>query len=145
MSPWILALLLVATSGIGYLAWKRRYGGVPPALADRPELSLQEARAEFYPELNVSAEEFADLWNDVAKAFEVPAGRIRPTDRFGIELPLRSYMGMTDEDLALGMALTRRCRERGITAQDPVLATVDDYIRFLAGVGRKSGRKWGQR
>lgn len=124
----VLALFVV----LGIWTVERRRRRLPPSLEARPDLSLQEIQDDFYRDLTVSRERFAQLWNDVADAFELPAGRIRPRDRLGVELPLRPMFGTTDEDMILAGAMKRRCKELGIETPSTSPKTVDEYIRLLA-------------
>jgi hypothetical protein len=124
----VLAFFVV----IGIWTVQRRRRRLPPSLEARPDLSLSEIQNEFYRDLTVSQERFAQLWNDVAKAFEIPAGRIRPGDRLGVDLPLRPIFGTTDEDMILAGSMKRRCKDLGIETPSTLPKTVDEYVRLLA-------------
>lgn len=134
--PIIIALAVFVVVGIW--AVERRRRRLPPALEVRPDLPLPEIQSEFYRDLSLTQERFTELWSDVAKAFEIPPGRIRPADRFGVELPLRPMFGTTDEDLILAGSLKRRCKESGIGVPPAFPRTVDEYIRLLASRGSVS-------
>lgn len=127
---FIGALTIFAIVGIWMVERRRRR--LPTSLKARPDLPLPEIRNEFYRDLTLSQERFAQLWNDVARAFEVPPGRIRPGDRLGVDLPLRPVFGTTDEDMILAGSMKRRCKELGIETPSTLPKTVDEYIRLLA-------------
>lgn len=91
---------------------------------------------QFYADLGVPPERFASWWEEIARAFDVPSGRIRPTDRFGVELQFKPVCGSTDEDLFLFRALKRVVGAKAAKEALPTLETVDTFIRFLAA---KSG------
>src|SRR3974377_555758 len=56
-----------------------------------------------------------ELWREVANALRLPAGKLRPTDRFGRELG--GYWITSDELDALGQIAAARARRQG-TALD---------------------------
>jgi hypothetical protein len=131
MQTAIIALC-TGTALVGlWLVFQRRRG-LHSALLERPEIPVSELYRQFYSDLGVAPERFASWWEEVAQAFEVPAGRIRPADRFGVELPFRPMFGANDEDLFLFGALKRQVGRRTAKEALPKLETVDQFIRFIA-------------
>lgn len=132
----VIQIVIVSGLGIAAIAglWvlERRRKIAPPVLAERPDMTTHDIYAEFYRgSLGAPEERFSAWWHEIAEAFEVSAGRIRPGDRFGIELPFRPVFGMTDEDMSLGGTLRRHVGRQGVKAL-PSLETVDQFIRYLA-------------
>lgn len=105
--------------------------GVPPALAAREDLSIDEIAKRFFPDLVSERDSFRRIWSDLADALEVPAGRVRPADRPGEDLPLPNFFGATDSDAWLGISIAKRKRELGIDRPVPDFKTVEDYVRFF--------------
>jgi hypothetical protein len=97
---------------------------------DRELLSIGQIQEQFYPDLSIEPAQFAAVWRDVSEAFCVPEGLLRPSDRFGVELPYWVRSGTTDEDLDLSFALKRRLKgsKRGAL---PEIKLVDDYVRYV--------------
>ena len=126
----IATLGAVTAAGIGLLERKRKQ--LPQALQARPELQIADIYSESYSDLGTSADRFEQWWRGIAEAFEVPPGRIRPADRFGVELPFRPIFGITDEDLFLYGTLKKRVGRKAARQALPKLETVDQFIRFLA-------------
>jgi len=104
---------------------------LPDALKSREDLQIAEIQRRFYGDLDVPPEQFLKVWSDIAEAFEVPAGKIRPGDRFGGELTYRPVFGLTEEDMILGERLAKRMKEFGKRGSTPKLISADDYVRFL--------------
>lgn len=129
-----LALILLVLLAIGAFRIHMRIKN-PPQMRDRDDLPVREIRTRFYPALNISQELFEMLWKDVAESFLIPAGKMRPDDRFGFELPFTKVI--SDEDMFLGEALYRRMEEFGLEEPVPPMERVDDYIRFLTGFTRE--------
>src|SRR5258708_5563996 len=128
MQSLVIAVCTVVAVGGMWVVFAR-HRRLPSVLQSRSDLTPSELYRQFYPDLGVPLEQFALWWEEIGRAFEVPAGRIRPTDRFGIELPIRPVFGTSDEDMFLSGALRRFA---GKTAVDslPELRTVDQFIRF---------------
>ena len=104
---------------------------LPLELRTREALSIDEIRQRFYPHV-ANGTLFTEIWNEVAEAFEAPAERIRPDDRFGQELQPRSVFGVEDAGTMLEMSFDRRRRAMGITRPTPeCIERVDDYMRFF--------------
>jgi hypothetical protein len=120
-------LLAIVLIGFGVVVQRRNR--LPSVLAARPALSIDEIQRLFFSDLDVAPELFSVWWEEVADAFEVPPGLIRPVDRFGVELPFRSFFGTTDEDLMLRKTLREHA---GSAAELSKLSSVEDFIRFLA-------------
>lgn len=104
---------------------------LPLELQTREALSIDEIRQRFYPHV-ADGSLFKEIWDEIADAFEVPAERLRPDDRFGRELQPRSVFGVQDASAMLEMSFDRRRRSMGLTRPTPAcIDRVDDYIRFF--------------
>lgn len=124
------SILLIAISLI-YQEYLFRRRPPPLSLKGRRDLSYEEILQKYYSDSSITSGVFRVLWDDIADAFLVRPGLIRPDDTFGGELP---YKGIVpDEDMFLSGALYRRMRELGIEEPIPEMKRVDDYIRFLTG------------
>jgi hypothetical protein len=114
----------------------------PPApveVRSRSELDMGQLFALHYQTSGILFGEFVEVWREVATAFQISPGLIRPADRFGVELPYWRRFGMTDEDVDLSFALTRRHGSGSPEEGMPTVRTVDDYVR-LAASRRTEGR-----
>lgn len=61
-------------------------------IGGRKEVSLHQIYATDFADCDIPEELFNKLWNELADILEVPAGRLRLTDRFQVELaPSKGY------------------------------------------------------
>lgn len=108
----------------------------PPEVRLRPELSLHAIFDLHYKDLGIPFEDFLGIWQDIARAFQSSPGQMRPTDRFGFELPYCRRFGMTDEDIDLSFALARWRKSGWTEKEDLRVGTVDDFVRLAAAKDR---------
>lgn len=134
MTQGAIIVVFAVLGGVGLWALLKKRQEVPSALRERPELPIPDIYRAFYADLGVPLESFDTWWAEIAGALEVPPGRVRPNDRFGVELPFRPVFGSTDEDMFLFGILKRTVGGAAAREALPRLETVDAFIRFLASV-----------
>lgn len=87
--------------------------------------------SQFYPGEDLPRERILDVLKNLSEALEIPAGKLRPSDRFLVELaPLKDTWGSVDDtDFSL-ILLTGRLQKRdGVRIDMKTVKTIDDYIR----------------
>ena len=98
----------------------------------RESISDEEIYRRFYASSSFDATQVQELWHEVANALGLPAGKLRPTDRFGRELGGRHLITSDDLDVLADVA-RRRAKRAGVAVDLPYVRTLDDYIRaFLS-------------
>ncbi len=81
-----LAALAIALSGALALLNRSRRNGSLAALADREPLSDVQIYRQFYATNDLEEAEVCTLWNEIAGTLQVPADKLRPSDRFGTDI-----------------------------------------------------------
>jgi hypothetical protein len=112
--------------------WVRKQKAI--LLSDRESLSHDEIFGRFYSSSGLSREVVMQLWEEVATALGYDASRIRPTDRFGVELKEFRFMDGEVDDLSA--IAHERVRRHGLSIDLSTVATVDDYVRTFARIDR---------
>ena len=127
------ALLLgLAIAGTVAWIWQARVRGARNNfLETRPEMTVDEIYEKFYPDKIVSKETVSRALTEIASALEVPAGRLRPSDRFAKELAPPAGWENDDELGALALLTKDRLAKSKAKATVENIHTVDDYIRLL--------------
>ena len=130
-SKLIIAALSFFLVVLLVLLWRRT--NRPLALREE-QFSLDEIYAIHFAEFDVDFPDFLLLWEDIADIFCVVPETIRPSDRFGIELPWRTVFGSNDEDILLFSKYLERANQRGLKDEAllPELNSVRDYILSLS-------------
>lgn len=133
----IILGLVVALVGYGVFwearrRWKRR-----ARFAGRAVLSDAEIFAQFYAQSDLRPEAVAKYWNEVGRLMRVPAGRLRPSDRFDVELAPVAGAEMADEIEELGEFFDDERQRLGLSVNLKQMKTLDELIRaFAAPLGR---------
>jgi hypothetical protein len=124
--PALIAVGLVA--GVGIPAsrwWVRKRKAI--LLSDRESLTVEEIFSKFYGSSGISKAAVVQLWEEVATTLGYDASRMRPTDRFGVEL--KEFQFMDGEVDSLSAIAHERMKQHGLNIDWSKVATVDDYIR----------------
>ncbi len=128
-----LWLLLVVLGGIGaWSAHRRLRRRVLEVIECRDELDDQDIYSAFYGDSGLPQSSVRDAWHEIADSLKLPAGKIRPTDRFGKDIGI--YL-ITSPDLdTLHERGVRRAKQLGLRPDFEAVRTVDDYVRVLATI-----------
>ena len=139
MTQLIVLLLIVAVGYAGYEIHKRR-SRFRGRLDARKRIPVQQIENRFFGDLNLDSKTFRQMWTEIAEAFGVPADAMRPDDRFGIELPCDSFLGMNDEDLMLGDIFERYAETRPSQASQLEVKTVGEFVSLISNLrGTRTG------
>jgi len=106
-------------------------------LGERRTLTMEEFWDEFYSRSGLPrgrAEQVLDL---LSEAVEVPVGKLRPSDRFLVELAPQKgiWREMVDDSESSVILLALRLEKKyGVHMDLKGIKTVDDYVRAACGV-----------
>jgi len=127
--------LACAAFSVGIVTWvfvtrsKKRKQSLS-ALKEREALNDEEIYQRFYIVSGLSKTAVIDVWHEIASILHVPADRLRPTDIFGKDVGVSSWI--TNEELdVLGTEAQERAKRQGITINLESIETVDDYVKLL--------------
>lgn len=129
---WLLLLVLLAVSYIG-IDRRHKAPEATSAFAARAELGDSEIVSEYFPDLEIHREHVVELLREVAASFDVPVGKLRPSDRFGHEL--LGGDGLDDDTLDLQIAMNVRAKRLGLSARIQQTPTVEAYVRYFVQRG----------
>jgi len=102
-------------------------------LADRDSISAEEFYLKYYVNTDLPKNNVISLLEEIAIATEIPKEKIRPNDRFSLELAPEKGWEL-DDGLFLFLAKWKKLLAKNNLAIDfNSINTVDDFIR---GVGR---------
>ena len=103
---------------------------------DRRDLTLGEIYESYYADSSISKDLVGQALQEISEDLSVPLGKLRPEDRFDVELgptPGWEY----DDDVSDVMARARRRLVDSNASQDvSSIRTVDDYVRLVARSGQ---------
>jgi hypothetical protein len=125
----VLLAVLIAIAAI----WFYRAGGRADEarrarLTDREELSVEEFKSRYYATENIGVTQLGELLEEVARTLNVPRGKLRPTDRFAVELAPEKSWEADD-----GVGILARLLAKHFTLQPDAapqtVQTLGDYIR----------------
>jgi hypothetical protein len=135
------ALLVIAVAVAAVIVWNVQASkGRWRALKNRPELTVGEIYDNYYADSSISRDAVGQALGEIAGDLSVPLGKLRPQDRFDVELgptPGWEY----DDDVSDVMARARRRLVDSGASQDLTpIRTVDDYVRLVARSAHPAGQ-----
>ena len=102
-------------------------------LEERDELSAPDFYAKYYLGSGLEQETVIELLKHVADELRLPAGKLRPTDRFSKELSPGQLHAWDAGFGVLIVEVQALARRRGV-AIDKRVDSLDDYIRIMANI-----------
>lgn len=100
--------------------------------SDRDDVSFDRFYAEHYEALGLDRERVKRALNDVAQAIDVPMTKLRPTDRFDVELAAERGWEFDDGIAVLAGRAVKPGHKLGSDGtKRPRVLTLDDYIRMV--------------
>ena len=127
---WVVFVGCTLAAAAALLVVRQRLPRKLQRFQGREKLSIGQIHERFYPRADVTF--LAELWGEIASATEVPAGLIRPTDRFDQELAPVKGFEIVSKIEELQEVFTRRCKDCQIDYRNARIETVDDYIRLFS-------------
>ncbi len=126
-----IALALLLAGAVAYLAAPRRSRALTRRLAGREEIDIESQIAGRYRSQNIDPDRAADLWRSIADCYAVPAGKLRPDDRFAQELNTKRLFTVDDENSSVNLLISHQIAALGFAVEISQLHTLDDCIRAL--------------
>jgi hypothetical protein len=97
----------------------------------REELSLDTIYTRFYAQTNLPKGLVLELWNEVAARLKIPAGKLRPSDRFDREFAPVKGWEFDDESAEINWAAAHRLQTLGVKADLSRIQSLGDYVEFF--------------
>jgi hypothetical protein len=127
----VLAIAVALAAAWFYRSGRRADDVRRSRLADREDISVEEFKRRYYAAEKIEAPQLGVLLDEVAQALNVPRGKLRPTDRFRVELaPEKGW----EADDGVGI-LAQLLAKRGAAPADGILIavqTLDEYLKASA-------------
>jgi len=147
---WIIGLSIVV---IVIAMWRYRNGNESrKRFEQREELDLDAIYFWYFAHRGLPRDQVIELWCEVAESLDLPAGKLRPSDRFDGELAAVTGWGFDNPSGILTyVALQREESYKDYTTNGfPAIQTLGDYIECFCdlelknhgdnqGRGQKSG------
>ncbi len=120
---------------LAYAAWKiesRRLIEKRQRFSARDELSPQMIFSKYYGSSNLDSVEFCCLWREIGEILKVDCKKLRPDDRFDLELAPVKWSFNEDEIADLTDWFERQALQRGIGCKE-FPKTIGEMICRLLG------------
>jgi hypothetical protein len=132
----VIGILLIAGAVLvwAYVPRRQRF----KRFEGRPDLSLDQIYTEFFASKNLPKELVRELWNEVSVALHLPPGKLRPTDRFDLELAAPKGWEFDDDIVDVQLASKRRLKQSGTQADLSHIKTVADYVEFFCVLAQRA-------
>jgi hypothetical protein len=124
----ILALVIALGSIYFLFAGRRADERRRARFAHREDLSFDAFYRQYYQDSDLDADSVQRALDQVAGALNVPIGKLRPDDRFAVELAPQKGWELDDGAGLLGQVV----RNKGAAAGAQQIRTLDDFIRVAA-------------
>ncbi|MBF0459745.1 MAG: hypothetical protein HQK99_17810 [Nitrospirae bacterium] len=132
MIDMYLAVIVCIIGGVLFFILLR--GGILPRakrFPEREELNPDEFYQKYYETSGLPKDQVIVILNIIAYELEMPAGLIRPTDRFAEELAAEPGFEFDDGVCGLAMELDSLLGQKGSNVQTSEILTVDDFVRCM--------------
>lgn len=128
VSALVSLAVLIAVVGLAVSWWKQK--AARRDLESRERLDDEGVYSRYYATSGLPKDQVLELWHEVADTLRVPAGQLRPEDRFGKNV---GAYWITSDDLDVLAAKGRnRAQQLGLAVDFGQLGTVDQYVRCFA-------------
>lgn len=127
----LIGLILIGTVwfGIAYLRANKKMKTLVDA---RPSLSEDEIYERYYAGSGLKRDAVIEAWIEVARVLNLPAGQLRPEDRFGEEIVGRYAV---DNELdELSELASKRFKAAGKEWTPEQIKTIGEYVEQLAAL-----------
>ncbi|WP_323153190.1 hypothetical protein [Stenotrophomonas maltophilia] len=99
----------------------------------REGISPEKFYEQYYGESGLDERIVIELLNHVAQELRLPVTKLRPEDRFAVELAPRKGGGWDSGYGILLYEIQRHAKRKGIHV-DRKICTIDDYLRVMSAV-----------
>jgi len=106
-------------------------------ISRREALSFDEIYRTSFEQLPYPRPLVEDVWNELARDFAIDAGKLRPTDRFGVELSVKGFP-LVDLSETVNARLKKRLKmsKAGPSETEKMssIKTLCDYVEFVCRI-----------
>ena len=102
-------------------------------LLNRESLSPEQLFDHYYAASHLEQRLIVELLNHLAEELSLPVDKVRPSDRFSVELLPRKGSEWDSGYGILLFELQRLAKKKGKAIKEPI-ATIDDYLRAMSEV-----------
>jgi hypothetical protein len=127
----------VAVTAVALVAWGRAQKRVVDQ--DREVLDFGTIVQQFYAGTDITAVDVERAFTRISEVMGVPAGALRPDDRFDGELEPRAGWEYDDPIFIFSDELARDSANAGLTVKLEEVATVDDALRLMKRIATRGG------
>ena len=125
----VLFIVIAAVSAWLFRASRNADAVRAERFGDREDLSINEWQQRFYPDVGIDSARLGEALNDLACNLGIPAGKLRPTDKFDFELaPMSGWE--PDDSVALLSSLIKR-RDSATSESVADIRNLDEYLRAV--------------
>lgn len=124
-------IVLVVAAGYGLLSVFLPERLRKRAICSREPLRFDDIYQRYLFSLPFPKALLADIWREVSNDLKLEAEKLRPTDRFNVELGAVGFP-LVDLNEALTARLKEQMRTRNWRGRFPKLNTLAEYIEFYA-------------
>lgn len=103
------------------------------ATLSREDITPEAIHGEFYAKDGLDRGRVVEILTHVAGEIGVPVTKLRPSDRFDVELAPEKWNEWDSGMGILLLDLEHMAKRRGLRIESSI-ATVDDYVRAMAAV-----------
>lgn len=132
VGAWVLAFIVISNVRTRILVRRK----VREVFGSRDDLSTTDIVATYYHDFDCSKLTVAKTWEQCAARLKVPAGRLRPGDRFDRELKSATiwaaFAGDPPDLESLSRFASRAARKSTQRRDLKTMKTLDDLVRDLA-------------
>jgi hypothetical protein len=128
MTAMILPAIVIGAAGavaVGLYFRTARKAKVD-RLAGRPEQTVHQIYQSFFSDTAIPEKRVAELWEELARVLELPAGKLLPTDRFEVELAPPKGYEFDDPIKDVKYLISKYSLRGGVKPE--AIQTVRDYI-----------------
>lgn len=129
----LLAIVLAVGTSYIVIGGRRADRARRSRFSDREDVSFDRFYAEHYEGHGFDREKVKRALSDVAQAIDVPGTKLRPTDRFDVELAAERGWEFDDGVAVLAGRVMKQRRGSRDSGARPPFKTLDDYIRTIVG------------
>ena len=116
----------LAAAAVAWFYFRRGHSLKMAKFADREEKVLRDIYAESFKGSGLTEPSFESTWRELSGMLEISAGKLRPTDRFDVELaPAKGYE-FTDQIREVRYLIDKHCSRTGAAVES--IKTVRDYV-----------------
>ena len=133
MLPIIVLLIVVLIIGviIAYIIEAKRLVKKQNRFVEREVLDSREIFEMYFASTGYNDKRVNYLWNRIADILHLEAGKLRPNDRFDVELaPVKGHF-VEDELVDLEDFMRDECKVMSKVKPSLSLKTLDEFIRYL--------------